>query len=83
MNSRGMQQRDEVETLGCRVSCWASCDPGTGTLSPSVGLWYPGWETKHCLMLKEGCDSIHMHVDVVVSSCLCLPISCYIQVDKQ
>ena len=70
MNSQGTQHKAGVETRGCRVSCWASCDPGTGTLSPSVGLWYPRGETKRHLTLKEGCDSIHMHVDVVVSSCL-------------
>ena len=70
VNSRGMRHKARVETLGCRVSRWASCDPGTGTLSPSAGLWYPRGETKRRLMLMEGCDSIHMHVDVVVSSCL-------------
>ena len=69
-NSLGMQERVGVETLGSRVLCWASCHPGTGTLSPSVGLWYPRGKMKHHLMLKEGCDSIHMCVDVVVSSCL-------------
>ena len=77
----------EVCDIGLEWRLWVAEShaglPGTGTLSPSTGLWYPGGETKRCLTLKEGCDSIHMHVDVVVSSCLCLPILCYIQVDKQ
>ena len=67
-NSHGMRLRLDVETLGCRVSHWVPCDPETGTLSPSVGLWYPGGEMKCRLTLEVGCDSIHMYSNVVVSS---------------
>ena len=67
-NSCGMRLRLDVETLGCRVSRWVPCDPGTGTLSPSTGLWYPGGETKRRLTLEVGCDSVHMYSNVVVSS---------------
>ena len=59
-NSRGMQLSFEVVTPGCRVTCWASCDPGTGTLSPSAGLWYPGGETIRRLAVEKCGDSIHM-----------------------
>ena len=44
-NSHGTQLSLEAVTLGNGVTRWASCDPGTGTLSPSAGLWYPGGET--------------------------------------
>ena len=50
-NSHGMRLSLEAVTPGNRVTRWASCDPGTGTLSPSAGLWYPGGETIHHLMV--------------------------------
>ena len=43
-NSRGTQLSLEAVTPGNRVMHWASCDPGTGALSPSTGLWYPRGE---------------------------------------
>ena len=52
-NSWGTRLSFEEVTLGCRVTRWVSCDPGTGTLSPSAGLWYPGGETMRRLMVER------------------------------
>ena len=60
VNSRGTQLSFEVVTLGCRVTHWASCGPGTGTLSPSMGLWYLGGEMMCRLMVERHVDSTHM-----------------------
>ena len=43
-NSCGTRLSLEAVTPGNGVTRWASCDPGTGTLSPSMGLWYPRGE---------------------------------------
>ena len=60
-NSWGTRLSFEVVTPGCGVTRWASCDPGTGTLSPSTGLWYPGGETIRHLAVERCVDSIHMY----------------------
>ena len=61
-NSRGTGLSLEAVTPGNGVTRRASCDPGTGTLLPSVGLWYPGGETI-CRLAEVWCgDSIHMYV---------------------
>ena len=59
-NSRGTRLSLEAVTLGNGVTRWASCDPGTGTLSPSTGLWYPGGEMIRRLTVVWCGDSIHM-----------------------
>ena len=61
-NSRGMRLSLEAVTPGNRIMRWASCDPGTGTLSPSTGLWYPRGETMRCLAVAWCGDLIHMYV---------------------
>ena len=38
------REREESVTPGCRVTCWFSCDPGTGVLSPNVLVPVKVWK---------------------------------------
>ena len=83
-NSRGTRLSVGVVTPGCRVThWWTSCNPGTGTLSPSAGLWYPGGETMRRLTVERLCDSIHMLCMLWFQVTLYLHVLNYIRVSKQ
>ena len=82
-NSQGTWLSVKLVNLGCWAMHWASCDPRTGMLSPSAGLWYPGGEMMHRLTIGRMCDSIHMLSRMWFQVAFLFTMPCYVQFNKQ